>query len=108
MAVGRRKRFYSGTLPTATATLLTAGAAPTDGSAAATVTIYLINASGTAVTNVVVSVVGVGIWFSASMAGGQAVTIGPIDLMGGEAISGSAGTVGAVGCHITGVEARDT
>jgi hypothetical protein len=108
LAVGRRKRFAGGTLTATTPiTAVTAGAAPADGSAAATVVVMATNQSGSAVTLTVTIANVFNLAFALSL-GANVTYVSPLfDLMGGETIVLTAGTANALTYNVTGVEAKD-
>jgi len=115
MAIGRRKRFYSGTLSTTlTTALVTAGSAPSDGSAKASFHFTVANKTGSA-ANVTLAVADSGGSVLAYLlntfpipANDTYVHSDTVDLMGGEKLIGGAGTGSALDLNVTGVEAADS
>lgn len=106
MAVGRRKRFGgSNTMPTPTsATLFTAGAAPADGSAAASFKVLVCNTTG---GTVIVTLLANGVYcYQKSLVAGSSDVTDVIDLMGAEVLQGFANMAG-VSWTACGVEAKD-
>lgn len=114
MAIGRRKRFYSGTLGTSVADLVTAGTAPTDGSAKASFHFTVANKTGTA-ANVTLAVANNASTVLAYLlhtfpipAYDAYVHSETVDLLGGEKLVGFAGTASALDLNVMGVEASDS
>lgn len=107
MAIGRRKRFFGAVLTVGGGTLYTAGSAPADGSAAASMRLVLTNNNVSAV-NFSVQVASNLAWLGSIPANGTLLMGETVDLMGGETIVASA-AVAAV-CTLTGfgVEAKDS
>lgn len=108
MAIGRRKRVGNGTLTTSLTTILTAGTAPTDGSAKLTLRLALCNYHTAAVT-VDVTVAGKYLLKGFPIPSGDTyVHPDSIDLMGGETLQALASVASVVDWHAFGVEAANS
>lgn len=114
MAVGRRKHIASGTLGTTLADMVTAGTAPTDGSAKLSVTaMVLCNKTAAAVTVDVARADSGGNVLAYILKGmtipanDSYVHTAAIDLMGGQKLRGLASAASAVDYDLSGVEASD-
>ena len=112
MAVGRRKRLAGGSLTTTTlTTIFTAGAAPADGSARASVKVNFSNVGAAAVTIYLGGPVNAQLIYGQSLPVGGTIqwpTDGYFDMMGGETLQLQLSAANRVDYMVYGVEATDT
>jgi hypothetical protein len=110
MAIGRRKLLAQGALSTTgSTTVYTAGAAPADGSAAATITAgRLANASGSPVAVTATVNAQSYLLYQYNIPANSWVDLPVVDLMGGATLALTASVANVLNYTLSGVEAKDS